>query len=112
MGRLIKGPFELEYGINTLSDVSEFGFDYTVDNEDVTTVQGRKRRYNGAHQVTVTLTFLENDVPSLAIVLPQYFVAQGGTLSDGRTVTAADGAIDVVPGGCDDSGTPEDLVIR
>src|SRR3954463_2411525 len=109
MGRTIKGPFDVQYGANTLEDIESFDFSYSVDTDDVTTVQGRKTRFYGSHQVTVKLTFLKNDVASLAVVLPQYHVATGQTLSSGETVTAADGAIDLVPGGCDATVDPEDL---
>lgn len=112
MGNLIKGPFELLFGGNVLEDVESFDFSYSVDSDDKSSVQGRKFRFYGAHQVTVKLTFLKNDVSSLAVVLPQYFVPNGGTLSSGETVNTAAGAIDVVPGGCDTSGIEEDLVIR
>src|SRR4051794_25592293 len=112
MGRTIKGPFDVLFGANTLEDIESFDFSYSVDTDDVTSVQGRKIRFYGAHQVTVKLTFLKNDVASLAVALPQYYVPHNGTLSSGETVTANDGAIDLVPGGCDATVTPEDLVIR
>jgi len=49
----------------------------------------------------ITLTLLRTDIPALAAVLPQYYVAQGETLSTGETVDSSVGAIDVVPN-CED----------
>lgn len=110
MAQIIRGPFTLKFGPNaTLADIETLKFDYTVDNTDVATVQGKKRRLFGSHLVSVTATFLESDVTSLAQVLPQYFVANGGVLSTGETVTSTAGAIDIVPGGT--ASTQADLII-
>lgn len=111
MGKIIKGPFDLQYGANTLADVESIDFSYDVDSDDKTTVQGRSRTLYGAHKVSVTVKFLQSDVPSLAVALPQYHVANGGTLSTGETVTDPDGAIDLVPGGCDAASTQASLII-
>ena len=46
------------------------------------------------------------------MVLPQYLVENGGTLSSGEIVTDPDGAIDVVPGGCGAASLQEDLIIE
>jgi hypothetical protein len=107
----IKGPFDLQYGLTTLADIEKVDVKYSVDTDDKVTVQGRKRRFYGTHQVIITVTFLKSDVPSLAVVLPQYHVANGGTLSSGETVTDIDGAMDLVPGGCTAGTTMADLII-
>jgi hypothetical protein len=111
MGQIIRGPFNLIYGGNTLSEISSLKFNYSVDTTDTATVQGHKKRTYGAHEVTVTATFLESDIPSLAIALPQYFVANGSVLSTGETVTDANGAIDIVPGKTA-TATGSDLLIE
>lgn len=112
MGRMIKGPFNFKYGANTLAEIESINFDYSVDSDDKKTVQGHNRTVYGAHKVMVTAKFLQSDVPSLAVVLPQYFVANGETLSTGETVTDSEGAIDLVPGGCAASATTESLIIE
>lgn len=112
MGNIIKGPFNFKLGLNTLADIESVKFDYKVDSADKTTVQGRKKRVYGTHMVVVTATFLESDVPSLAVVLPQYHVANGGTLSSGETVTGVDGALDIIPGGCATGLVKTDLIIE
>lgn len=108
---LVKGPFELKYGADILDDVESIDVNYDVDTEEYDTIQGRRRQISGSHLVEVTVVFLESDVPALAVVLPQYFVANGATLSTGETVSHADGAIDIVPGGCDTEVTKTDFVV-
>lgn len=111
MGKIIKGPFDFKLGANVLADIESVKFDYKVETDDKKTVQGHTRRVYGTHMVTVTATFLYSDIASLAVVLPQYFVANGGVLSSGETVTDPVGAIDVVPGGCAAGATKTDLII-
>lgn len=98
MGQIVRGPFNLIYGGVTLAEISTLKFNYSVDTADTATVQGHKKRTYGSHMVTVTATFLESDVPSLAAALPQYFNANSTTLSTGETVNDVLGVIDVVPG--------------
>ncbi len=97
---LVKGPFKFKWGANTLNNVSEISVDYTVDTSDTTTLDGNKFTVQTGMSATVTFTLLENDIASLATVLPQYHVANGQTLSTGETVTNAAGAIDVVAASC------------
>lgn len=108
---LVKGPYEVKYGVDVLAGIEELSLDYEVNTEDYDTVQGRSYTVTTSHRVAVSMTFLETDVASLAVVLPQYFVANGGTLSSGETVNNADGAIDIVPGTCESSPTRTDVVI-
>jgi hypothetical protein len=112
MGQIVKGPFDLQYGLNTLAEIENIDFSYDVDSDDKKTVQGHSKTIYGAHKVSVKAKFLETDIPSLAVVLPQYHVAMGDTLSSGETVTDADGAIDLVPGGCAAGSTTADLIIN
>ena len=97
---LVKGPFKFKWGANTLSNVSEISVDYTVDSSDTTTLDGNKYTVQTGMSATVTFTLLDNDIASLATVLPQYYVAVGETLSTGETVSKAGGAIDVVAASC------------
>lgn len=108
---VIKGPFNLVYGANTLAEISAVKVAYSVDTTDTATVQGDKVRTYGAHQVILTVTFLQSDVASLAVALPQYYVANGGVLSTGETITDPVGAIDVVPGGCNSGNLSADLML-
>lgn len=108
---LVRGPFDIRWGNNSLLDVSEISLDYSQDSNDYTTVDNRKYTIDGAITATVTLTLLKSDVPSLAIVLPQYHVPSGGTLSSGETVSGTDGAIDVVAASCDSDPVYDDLDI-
>jgi len=109
MSNLVKGNFEIKWGANTLYDISEVSLDYEQNSNDYETVQGGTYTVEGAIKASVTLTLLKSDVASLAVVLPQYFVANGEQMSSGETVTDEDGAIDVQAASCDTTPTYNDL---
>ena len=111
MANLVKGNFEIKWGANTLYDISEISLDYEQNSNDYETVQGQTYTVEGAIRASVTLTLLKSDVESLAVVLPQYYVANGSVLSSGETVTHEDGAIDVQAASCDTAPTYNDLDI-
>lgn len=106
---LVRGPFDLKWGENTLVDVSEISLDYEQDSNEYTTVDNRRYTIDGAINASVSITFLASDVASLAAVLPQYHVPNGGTLSSGEAVSGEDGAIDVVAASCDTDPIYNDL---
>lgn len=108
---LVKGPFTFKWGANTLNNVSEISFDYAVDTNDTSTLDGNKYVVQTGMSATVTLTLLDNDIASLATVLPQYYVAKGGTLSTGETVAQDQGAIDVTAASCTTSDVYNQLDI-
>ena len=108
---LVKGPFNLKWGANTLLDVSEISMDYSQDSNEYNTVQNQTYTVDAAIKSSVTLTFLASDVPSLAAVLPQYHVASGQSMSSGEIVTDEDGAIDVKSAACDSDSVYNDLDI-
>lgn len=108
---LVKGPFNFKWGANTLSNVSEISVDYTVDTSDTTTLDGNKYTTQTGMSATVTLTLLDNDIASLATVLPQFYVPMGGTLSTGETVTQSQGAIDITAASCTTSDVYNQLDI-
>jgi len=107
----VKGPHAVKYGNSTISDIEELDVEWSQDNDDYDTIQGNKYMYDTSGNVVATLTLLANDVSSLAILLPQHFVANGASLSTGETVTDAQGAIDVLPGGCVSLGNLKHLTI-
>lgn len=98
---LVRGAFQLTWGMNTLSDVSDISVDWEHDSEDFPTVQHNIYEVDGPIKATVSIQLLRSDVPSLAAVLPQYFKADGATMSSGEEVLSADGAIDVTGIGCE-----------
>lgn len=108
---LVKGPFNFKWGANSLNNVSEISVDYAVETSDTTTLDGNKYTVQTGMSATVTLTLLDNDIASLATVLPQYYVPAGGTLSTGETVVQPQGAIDVVAASCDTSDVYNQLDI-
>lgn len=105
----VKGPFDLEWGNNTLADVGEIDVDWDQDTESFNTVQHNRFEVDGGLLVKVTITLLATDIAALAAVLPQFFVAQGGTMSTGDSVDSSVGAIDLAAN-CDEE-THNDLDI-
>lgn len=108
---LAKGPFDLEWGANTLLDIESIETEFEQDSEDYTTVQHNTYQVDGPIKATATLTFLATDIASLAAVLPQYHVANGQEMSTGEIVNDADGAIDVKAAACDENPVYNDLTI-
>lgn len=108
---LVKGPFTIKWGSNTLLDISELGFNYDVASNDYETLDGRTYTVEGAITASVDLTLLSSDVSALATIFPQYYVAKGSKLSTGETVTSDDGAIDIKAASCDTSVSKYDLEI-
>lgn len=109
---VVKGPFNVKWGANELTDVSELSLDYEQSTNDYTTIDGRTIIIDGGINASMSLTLLSTDIPALAVVLPQYFVANGGTLSTGETVSDPDGAIDVKAASCDSEPVYDDLDIE
>lgn len=108
---LVKGPFNFKWGANQINNVSDVSFDYTVDNNDTTTLDGNRYSVQTGMGATVSLTLLDNDIASLAMILPQYYIPMGGVLSTGETVTQAQGAIDVTAASCTTSSVYNQLDI-
>lgn len=108
---LARGPFDIVWGGNTLTNIEEIEVEYEQDSEDYQTVQHQTFELDGAIKSTVTLTLLATDVAALALVLPQYHVANGQVMSTGETVNDAAGAIDVAAASCDESPVYGDLDI-
>ncbi len=111
MSRIIKGPFTLKFGDNLIEDVEEVEVEHEVSSDDYETVQGKTLEVDGPYKVGVTLTLLATDIPSLAAVMPQYFVPNGGQLSTGETVNEANGAMDIKAASCDEDTVYDNLDI-
>jgi hypothetical protein len=109
---LVRGPFDITWGGNTLTNIEEIKTDYSVDSSDYKTVQHQTFELDGATKASVTLTFLASDVPALSVVLPQYHVSNGGILSTGETVSDAGGAIDIAAASCNQGTIYNDLFIN
>ena len=109
---LVKGPFQIKWGSNAILDVSEVGFNYDQATNDYETIDGRTLHTQGAITATIDVTLLSSDVDALRVIFPQYYVAKGGTMSTGETVTADEGAIDIVAAKCDTTDTkyPLDII--
>ena len=66
------------------------------------TLQGKTYEIDGSYKVSAVITLLASDIPVLAVLLPQHYVAQGEVLSTGETVTSELGAIDIKAAECDE----------
>jgi len=108
---LVKGPFNFKWGANNINNVSDISVDYTVDSSDTSTLDGRTYSVQTGMNATVTLTVLDNDIASLATLLPQFYVPTGGVLSTGETVTQPQGAIDITAAKCTTSDVYNQLDI-
>lgn len=97
---LVKGPFRFKWGANEVNNVSDISVDYSVDTSSTSTLDGNKYTVETGMSATVTLTLLDNDIASLAMLLPQFYIATGQPLSTGQTVTNVAGAIDVTAASC------------
>ena len=108
---LVRGPFDIKWGANTLIDVSSITSEYTLDSSEYKTIDNRVYTIDGAQKASVKIVLLASDVAALAVVLPQYHVVNGGVMSSGETVNEANGAIDTVAANCDQSIIYNDLDI-
>lgn len=106
---LVKGPFNFKWGTQQLHNVSEISVDYSVETSDTATLDGNSINVQTGMTATVTLTLLDNDIASLATILPQYYKAVGEQLSTGATVVDPDGAIDITAASCTTSEVHNDL---
>lgn len=109
---LVKGPFDISWGGNTLANIEEIDVDYDQDSEEYTTVQHNTYEVDGPIKAAVTITFLASDVAALSVALPQYHVQNGGVMSTGETVSEANGAIDLKALNCDAATVYHDLDIN
>lgn len=100
---LVRGPFTLKWGDNTINDVEEIDIEHDIASDDYETISGKTYEIEGAYKVGASLTLLASDIATLSVLLPQHFVPNQGTLSTGEKVNNAQGAIDVAPHDCDTS---------
>ncbi len=108
---LIRGPFTIKWGTDTLDDIESIEFNSDVKSEEYETNNGKVFEIDKSHKVSVILTLLATDIASLSIIFPQYFVDTGELLSNGHTVIGVDGAIDFDLLSCDEEYTYHDLQI-
>ena len=108
---IVKGPFTLKWGDNTILDVEDISIDHEISSDEFETLQGKSYEIDGSYKASAVITLLAGDIPALAALLPQNFVENGGVLSTGETVDNADGAMDFTPAACTISTTYNNLDI-
>ena len=114
MAKQVRGPFTVAWGTNPLVQVGDVTLNYDQATNDYETVEGQTFTIEGAITTSADIQFLASDVAALRVFLPQYYVAPGGTMSTGETVSdesGSEGAIDIVAAQCDASDTTYPLTI-
>ena len=109
---LVKGPFNLKWGNNVLTDVESVDLSFEQESNDYTTVDGRKFTVKGAISASATITLLSSDAASLAPILPQFAKSESQTMSSGETVATGKVALDVLAGDCTAEADKYDLDIE
>lgn len=109
---IIRGPFNLTWGGNTLAEIETVEVEYETNSEDYQANSGQVYEIHKSIKASVRVTFLATDIPSLAVVLPQHFVAKDAQMADGTFVVDNQGAIDVSPDDCDTEPIYNDLEIE
>lgn len=109
---IVKGPFNLTWGSNTLTDVESIDLSVEQESNDYTTVDGRTITLKGAISASATITLLASDAKTLAPILPQFARASGATMSSKETVATDKVAIDVLAGDCTSEADKYDLDIE
>ena len=112
MAAVTRGSWAVYWGANNIGTYApeEATIELNPEQEEYSAITGENIYGAKLYKPAVTLMMLKTDVASLKVMLPQYTVADNGTLSTGETVTGDNGAVDVVQGGCTTTVTPTDLV--
>lgn len=108
---IVRGPFTLTWGGNTLADIESIDLEYDVDTDDYKANSGQVYEINKSIKASIKLTFLATDLASISAVLPQHFKAEGEQLGDGTFVFDERGALDIKPDDCDTEYIYNDLEI-
>ena len=108
---LVKGPFTIKWGANTLTDVESVDLSFDQESNDYTTVDGRTITLKGAISASATITLLASDAESLVALLPQFAKTAGNTMSSGETVNTGKVALDILAGDCTSTEEKLDLDI-
>lgn len=109
---IIRGPFTLTWGGNTLEDIEAIEVEYETNTEDYEANSGNVYQIEKSIKASVRLTLLASDVASLGAILPQYFVPEDGQLGNGDFVFDPRGGIDIIPDDCSSESIYNDLMIE
>lgn len=53
---LVRGPFEIKWGDNVITDIEEVNIEHTVASTEFETVQGTTLEIDGSYKVNATIT--------------------------------------------------------
>lgn len=104
------GPFTFEWNNITINNVEEVELTHEIQSEQIPTLDHKTLEFTGSFAFNAIITLAMVDVPIIGSLLPQFFVPYQGIMSTGELVVDEEGAIDVVPGRCDDQ-TYADLLV-
>ena len=55
---LVRGPFNLKWGDNLLTDIEEIDVEHEISSDDFKSLQGKTYEVDGAYKVSATITLL------------------------------------------------------
>lgn len=99
---LVKGPFNLKWGEDTILDVESIDIEFDLEAETYTSNRGVTYELDRSVKVAVTLTLLATDIAALNIVLPQNHIPQGADLNPGESIADEEGAFQFLMPAFDD----------
>ena len=108
---IVKGPFNLIWGKNVLTDVESVDLSFETEGNDYTTMDGRSFSLQRAISASATISILASDAASLAPIIPQFAKMSGATMSSGEIVEYGAVAIDMLADSCEVSEDKYDLDI-
>lgn len=108
---IIKGPFNLVWGKNMLTDVESVDLSFETEGNDYNTMDGRSFSLQRAISASATISILASDAASLAPIIPQFAKLAGSTMSSGEIVEDGAVAIDIFADNCEVSEDKYDLDI-
>lgn len=107
---VIKGPFNLVWGKNMLTDVESVDLNFEMEGNDYNTMDGRSFSLQRAISASATISLLASDAVSLAPIIPQFAKLAGSTMTSGEVVEDGTVAIDMFSN-CEASEDKYDLDI-
>ncbi len=81
------GPFAIKFGTVEIQDVSELSWDFSSDSSNPTTIAGKTYDLPTTTSMSLDVTILGADIPTLSAIFPEAAVAADGVMSTGETTT-------------------------
>lgn len=78
------GPYSVRYGAIQFDDVTEVSWDYSVDENEQTMIDGRTRTLPTTTSASIDITLYGADIETLALLFPKYAKQPGDKMSTGE----------------------------